>query len=331
MKTIAILYGEIAEHANKDDQDTLVQVEAISATLRDAGYDVTPVMLSLNLQAASDCLREIQPDVVFNLVESVAGHGRLIYLGTALLDALKLPYTGVHTDAMFVTSNKLLAKQRLQSANIPTPAWFTLEQLRSGGQIPHERYIMKSVWEHASIGLSDASIIRTNQAEELRRALEQQQAHLGGEGFAETYIDGREFNLSLLADNDGTPTVLPPAEIVFQGYDNGKITIVDYRAKWEETSFEYHNTVRTFDTLSEDDPLCRRLQIIALDCWYAFGLRGYARVDFRVDESGEPFVLEVNANPCLSPDAGFAAAAARAGLTYREALLRIIEAGCLHG
>lgn len=330
MKNIVILYGELPQNANKDDMDTLAQVKAISEALRDAGYSVTPVMLSLNLQAAKDRLREIQPDLVFNLVESVAGHGRLIYLGTALLDALKIPYTGVHTDAMFITSNKLLAKQRFQAANIPTPLWFTREQLRSGAQIPPERYIMKSVWEHASIGLSEASIRQTNQADELWQALEQQQAELGGEGFAETYIDGREFNLSLLADSDGTPTVLPIAEIVFQGYDNGKAKIVDYLAKWEESSFEYVNTVRAFDTLAEDDPLNRRLQIIALDCWYAFGLRGYARVDFRVSDAGEPFVLEVNANPCLSPDAGFAAAAARAGITYRETLVSIIAAGFLN-
>lgn len=329
MKNIAILYGELPHNANKDDLDTLAQVNAISETLRGVGHDVTPVPLSLNLQAACDCLQQFQPDIVFNLVESVVGHGRLIHLGTALLDMLKIPYTGVHTDAMFTTSNKLLAKQRLQAANIPTPQWFTLAQLRSGRQIPPERYIIKSVWEHASIGLSDASIIHTNQADELRRALEQQQAALGGEGFAEMYIDGREFNLSLLADSDGEPTVLPPAEIVFQGYDDGKIKIVDYRAKWEESSFEYANTVRTFDTLPEDDPLWRRLQIIALDCWYAFGLRGYARVDFRVSEAGEPFVLEVNANPCLALDAGFAAAAVRAGLTYQDVLLRIIETGCL--
>jgi len=325
MKNIVILYGELPQNANKDDMDTLTQVNAISETLRGTGYDVTPVPLSLNLQAARDCLREIQPDVVFNLVESVAGHGRLIYLGTALLDALKLPYTGVHTDAMFMTSNKLLAKQRLQAANIPTPQWFTLEQLRSGGQIPPERYIIKSVWEHASIGLSGASIVSANQADDLRQALEQQQAALGGEGFAETYIDGREFNLSLLADNDGEPMVLPPAEIVFQGYDDGKAKIVDYRAKWEESSPEYQHTVRTFDTLPEDDPLWRRLQIIALDCWYAFGLRGYARVDFRVNEAGEPFVLEVNANPCLSPDAGFAAAAVCSGLTYQQVILRLVS------
>ena len=323
MKNIAILYGELPEHANKDDMDTLAQVNAISETLRGVGHDVTPVPLSLNLQAACDCLRQIQPDIVFNLVESVAGHGRLIHLGTALLDALNIPYTGVHTDAMFMTSNKLLAKQRLQSVNIPTPHWFTREQLQSGGYIPRERYIIKSVWEHASIGLSDVSIVQTNQADELRQALEQQQAGLGGEGFAETYIDGREFNLSLLADPDGTPTVLPPAEIVFQGYDDGKLKIVDYRAKWEESSFEYANTVRTFDTLTEDDPLWRRLQIIALDCWYAFGLKGYARVDFRVNEAGEPFVLEINANPCLAPDAGFAAAADRAGLSYQQVILRI--------
>ena len=118
--------------------------------------------------------------------------------------------------------------------------------------------------------------------------------------------------------------MLPPAEIVFDGYPPGKPRIVGYRAKWDAESFEYRHTVRSFEFERRDAPLVDSLRSLALRCWELFGLRGYARVDFRVDAAGRPWILEVNANPCLSPDAGFAAAAARAGLSFERVVERIV-------
>ena len=132
-------------------------------------------------------------------------------------------------------------------------------------------------------------------------------ARLGRACYAEQYIDGREFNLSVLASPQG-PQVLPPAEIDFSGFPPGKPRLVGYRAKWEEGSFEFQHTPRRFDFPAEDGPLLDRLRDLALGSWRVFGLRGYGRVDFRVDEAGHPWVLETNTNPCLSPDAGFYAA-----------------------
>jgi D-alanine-D-alanine ligase len=145
-----------------------------------------------------------------------------------------------------------------------------------------------------------------------------------GDCFAESYVHGREFNLSVLAGAGG-PEVLPPAEIVFEAYPEGKPRIVGYRAKWDETSFEYTHTVRRFEFAGADAPLIGALGSLALRCWDLFGLRGYARVDFRVDESGGPWILEVNANPCISPDAGFVAAAERAGLSFEHVVERIVD------
>jgi D-alanine-D-alanine ligase len=146
----------------------------------------------------------------------------------------------------------------------------------------------------------------------------------GGEWFAETFVEGREFNLSILADENG-PEVLPPAEIIFEGYSEEMPKIVDYRAKWDETAYSYHHTPRNFDFASSDLPLLETLKKLALDCWKVFDLRGYARVDFRVDTKGAPWVLEVNANPCLSTDAGFAAALERAGISFKAAVDRILK------
>ncbi|MBU0743281.1 D-alanine--D-alanine ligase, partial [bacterium] len=143
--------------------------------------------------------------------------------------------------------------------------------------------------------------------------------------FAEAYVEGREFNLSLLDGPDG-PRVLPPAELHFVDYPPGKPRIVGYTAKWDETSFEYGHTVRSFDLADGDGPLATRLADLALACWRLFDLRGWARVDFRVDADGAPWILEANANPCLSPDAGFQAAVTRAGLDFDAAVARILAA-----
>jgi D-alanine-D-alanine ligase len=132
--------------------------------------------------------------------------------------------------------------------------------------------------------------------------------------------------LSILAGPQG-PQVLPPAEIIFEGYDADQPRIVGYRAKWDVDSEEFRQTPRSFDFGPDDRPLLAELQALALQCWQLFGLRGYARVDFRVDDHGRPWILEINANPCLSPDAGFAAALARAGIVFSRAVKWIITDG----
>lgn len=321
---IAIVHGEIPAHAAQDEQDTLIQAATVQEVLLRQGHTTRTIDLPLNLAKAADALLEFRPDVVFNLVETVGGQGRLLHLGPALFDALHLPYTGAKTDAIFTTSNKLLAKQLLRGARLPTPEWFRFQDLTDATCFSIDRYIVKSVWEHASVGMSEASVLAATSVADLRQALTQRLTALGGEGFAEAYIEGREFNLALLAGPHG-PQVLPPAEIRFEAYPAGKLKIVDYRAKWDETSFEYQHTVRHFDYPPDDEPLLQRLSALALDCWRCFDLRGYARVDFRVDQANQPWVLEINANPCLSPDAGFMAAAAQAGLTADHVIERILH------
>jgi len=111
----------------------------------------------------------------------------------------------------------------------------------------------------------------------------------------------------------------------FEGFGPDRHRIVDYEAKWAEGSFAERHTVRSFSPAQEDGPLVERLSALARRCWNLFGLRGYARIDFRVDDDGRPYVLEVNANPCLSPDAGFMAAARQAGLDMDAVVHRLVE------
>jgi D-alanine-D-alanine ligase len=318
-----LLYGRLPPHAASDEQDVMVEAATVGRALSGLGYRVVRVPVTLDLRRAGRLLRRLSPQLVFNLVESLEGQDRLASLAPALLDWLGLAYTGSRTEAIFLTSSKLLTKERLRAAGIPTPAW---AEASAAGCEPGfaPPYIVKSVWEHASIGLTGSSVARDggSLAGELRRRAAAGPAR---SLFVEAYVEGREFNLALL-EGPGGPQVLPPAEIEFHAYPDGKPRIVDYAAKWDSGSVEYNQTPRRFDFQPGDRGLLERLAALARECWGLFRLRGYARVDFRVDAKGEPWVLEVNTNPCLSPDAGFLAAAAQAGLSITETVRRIVEA-----
>ncbi|MHB8810595.1 MAG: D-alanine--D-alanine ligase family protein [Desulfobulbaceae bacterium] len=323
---IAVIHNRVGAEDSPDARDVLQQAAVVSEALTSLGHEVLRWSCGLDLEEARQEVAMARPDLVFNLVEELAGFGRLIHLFPSLLDALRIPYTGAPAEAVFLTSNKILAKERLLQAGLPTPAWAGPWPAVGGERRPTagtEKWIIKSVWEHASIGLDEGSVLTTDSEASLAAEMRRRCNALGGACFAEEFIDGREFNLSLLAGAEG-PEVLPPAEIVFSGYTPDMVRIVDYRAKWDEESFHYHHTPRTFDFGPEDEGLLQELTEIARRCWHAFGLAGYARVDFRVDQAGRPFILEINTNPCLSPDAGFAAALVRAGISFARAMARIV-------
>ncbi len=336
---VLIIYDHVADDASPDQADALDQARAVAAALEALGHEWMTMGVTLDLYAAREAIARLQPEIVFNLVESLGGSGRLIHALPALLDVMGVPYTGATADMQFITSHKPLAKELLAASRIQTPDWTTLSKLRrnaaletasayAGGQ-----WIIKSLWEHASIGIDAQSVITTSDPAVILRELETRLDHLGGAGFAEEYVDGREFNVSLLAGGNEvapgvwTPQVLPPAEITFREPERwgARPRIVNYDCKWNEDSFEYRHTERVFDFVEDDQPLLQRLIATARACWVVFELRGYARVDFRVDAQGEPWVLEVNTNPCLSPDAGFAAALDRGGIEYAQAIARILQ------
>ena len=305
-KPLAILHDAHAALGPPDQSDTLLEAQAIAAAVRGLGYAPAIVPVGLDLTALERTLAELAPEAVFNLVESLEGRGRLVPIVPALLESLGLPYTGCSAVAIGLTSDKRLAKRLLAQAGIATPPL-------PGAGPADGKWIVKSVWEHASLGLDDGSIV---DGASVVRTIDRKRAEHGGEWFAEQYVPGRELNVALLGQTAG-PRVLPVAEIRFDGFPSAKPRIVGYAAKWHTESFEYRHTVRSFAVEPE---LAARVARIALDCWELFRLDGYARVDFRVDERGEPWVLEVNANPCLSPDAGYAAALAEAGVEYSDAL-----------
>jgi D-alanine-D-alanine ligase len=315
---VIILYNAVDVNANPDEADVLHQVDLVSEALAELGYLPESFPLGNNLKSDLDKIKARQPLFVFNLVESVFDKGELLYIGAALLNALKIPFTGVPVDGLFLTTNKVLTKKLLKYNRIPTPAYFTVDELHL--LKPGTRYLLKPVSEDGSVDLDEDSVFTMEQKEMLEKISHLSSSHY----FIEEYIEGREFNLSILGGK-GKADVLAPAEMVFHNYPEGKPHILGYTAKWDESSMEYKNTTRSFDSLSPQSPLYRKMVRLARKCWTCFGLKGFARVDFRVDEQDNPYVIEINGNPCISPDSGFIAAAHREGLSNREIIGRIVE------
>lgn len=326
---IAVLHNAVAPGARADEADVLVQVDTVRAALEGAGHEVTPIGCDLDLERIRRRLLALEPAVVFNLVESLGGHDRLLPLVPALCDALAIPYTGSPTEALVLSTGKLSTKRALAAAGLPVPPVLAaFPPLRDAAGAPlrerswHGPVIVKAVWEHGSPSMDDRAVLR--QPFDLTQVLAERAADLGGACFAEPYIEGRELNVAVLERDDGL-SVLPPAEIVFEGYPEGKPRIVGYRAKWEPHSFEYRRTPRRFELPASDRPLLAELERLARGAFHACGLHGYGRIDFRVDAAGLPWILEVNANPCLSPDAGLAAASAKAGIPLGELILELVR------
>ncbi|MFW5707851.1 MAG: D-alanine--D-alanine ligase family protein [Bacteroidota bacterium] len=321
MKNIIIFHSPLPENAPADELDVLQEAEFFQKGLLALGYAVSAMPFPYNLQTLERVLHEQKPEFVVNLVETVFGSGQLVHLGPFMFEHFRLRYTGCSAHAMYLSSHKIFSKQFMHANGIPTPVFFTFTGLQqTKDELIQKPFLIKSLWEHASFGMDESRQLLFSTRQELLERFEEETRP--EDFFCEEYIHGREFNLSVLQGENGAE-VLPPAEIRFE-YPDGKPRILGYKAKWEEDSFEYRHTVRTFEFSTDDLPLLNQLKSIALQCWEVFGLVGYARVDFRVDEKGRIYVLEINANPCISDDSGFVATARRAGLADTEVVKRII-------
>jgi D-alanine-D-alanine ligase len=317
MRRCCIIYNEPREGALADELDVLDQVSHIEKHLIDLGISVYRKGITERFMTEISELAKERPDFVFNLVESINNKGELIYFVPALLNLHSIPYSGNSLESIFLTTNKTICSNSMKTAGINNPGSYLPSQFKL--LIPGRKYIVKPIWEDGSLGITSESVFECKPGfEEKLKTLDD------SHWFIEDYIDGREFNISILTNEDG-PEVLPPAEIVFVNYDEKRPRIIDFKAKWEMDSFEYINTVREFPGTKLNEKLLTNLRTAALSCWNLFGLKGYARVDVRTDNSDNVFVIEINGNPCISPDGGFVAATKEAGYPFTEVLQRIIN------
>ncbi|HXC54623.1 MAG TPA: hypothetical protein VNU97_04965 [Rhizomicrobium sp.] len=316
---ILVLHSDVAPDAPPEEIDTLTSAEAVAQALRKHGHDVAKAPFTTDTDRFARLIEEARADVVFNLVEGVDGLGALAPIAPRMLDEVGAIYTGVDAVAMAVTSDKPLTKRRLREAGIATADWSEAPDWRG---LTDGTYIVKSTLEDASVGLDDGCVVTGKEAVK-RRAADSALRH-GGKWFAEAFVDGREFNISMM-QGPGGPIVMPLAEMRFDDWPADKPRIVGYGAKWDDSLDVNDQMVRAFDTEKNDPVLAAKLRSACERAWKLFDFTGYIRVDFRVTPEGEPLILEINTNPCIAPDAGFAAAGAELGIPYDELIVRLVD------
>ena len=313
---IVILHNEVFSDF-PDQLDVISQRDLVREACEQLNHEVVCLTVGHNLLEDIEKVKAESPDIVFNLVEDLWGKGELIYVAPSLLNSYKLPFTGVPLEALFITTNKVLAKKWMRYHGLPTADFFAIDELDRLD--PAKTYIAKPIWEEASVGITDDFIFKAADKSKVEKIQQLPASHY----FVEEFIDGREFNVSILTKN-GEAEILPPAEMIFSHYFDNKHKIVGYKAKWDEHSEEYKQTNRTFDTLKNENSLKQKLISICQDSWKAFNLKGYVRIDFRIDAMDNIYILEINGNPCISPDSGFVAALQHAGHTVDKMIERIL-------
>jgi D-alanine-D-alanine ligase len=322
MMRVLVLHSDVPPDAPPDEQDTLLQAAAVESTLLALGHEASRIVFIPDPSALEAVISREYPDVVFNLVETIWGRGEHAPLAPAMLAQLGVPFTGASAASIATCGDKVLTKRILAGAGagLPTPAWSEPPHWRSIGD---GRWIVKSASEDASLGLDDGAVVAGRKAVAARA--QASAARHGGRWFAERYIEGREFNVALI-EKEGEPHALPIGEMMFEHWDENRPRIIGYAAKWDEAAADYRDTTRVFHWRERDPGLNRTLEDLSKQCWGLFGLAGYARVDFRVDAEGQPFILEINPNPCLEPNAGVAAACEQAGIPYAALIDDIVRA-----
>ena len=311
---IAILFDGASAAA--PDQLIVGTVDAVAAELASEGNEIVRVSVSPDAKWIEK-LRRAHVDLVFNLCESIDGVAALEPPVISVLELLNLPYTGGSSWTTALCLRKHVVNEALQGAGLPVPKFAVV---RRGGTIPSVGFpaICKPAAEDASIGVEQRSVVRTT-----RQLTERVSAMLErwDEVLVQRYVEGREVNVGILGD-----ATLPIAEIDFGRMPKGMWRIVTYTSKWETGSLEDLGSAPRCPARLPA-AVATQLRRVAIAAWRLVGGTGYGRVDLRVDERGRPWILEVNANPDIAPDAGLARMARVAGIEYGALVRQICELG----
>jgi D-alanine-D-alanine ligase len=302
-------------------------IEHMRSVLAKEGYEVEAINLKDRFTLLHRTLTKDPPDVIFNLVEMFNDSPWDEFKVAGLYELLKIPFTGAPALTLGICQRKMLTKQILLATGIPTPRFkkFSKNHIpkRHGLQYP---LIVKPAREDASTGIENESVV-TNR-EDLLKRVEHIIEDYEQSALVEEYIDGRELNVSILGDTD--PVALPISEIDFSEVPAHLHKIVSYQSKWDPSHEAYHTA---YPVCPADLPkaTARRAHQIALRAFTAMRCRDYARIDIRLSKNKKLYVLEVNPNPDLAAEVGFMRSAEEYGLSFGEALKRIVELALVRG
>lgn len=292
--------------------------------LRELGHEVQILGVSDALLPIRTTVEGWSPDVVFNLLVEFKDVGAYQVHVVSYLEVLQVRYTGCNSRGILLARDKALAKQIFRYHRVPTPA-FCVVRLGRAPRLPGSlQYplIVKSVEEEASLGLSQASVVRD--PEQLCERVEFVHRSVATDAIVEEYVEGRELTIGVLG-NDRLRT-LPVWEMFFEKLPEGSLPIATARVKWD---LEYQKRVgiRTGPARRLPNGLPERIARLARRVYRCLGLSGYARIDLRLTPGRMIYVIEANAVPDLAQDEDFAMSAEAAGISYRSLVQRVVNLG----
>ena len=319
----------IQEYDNqmREEMDLALNAVRIQEALVSRGHVVECADFGPDLIATAQKAREFGAEIGFNLIECPLQCSDKEPHGAAFFELMNLPYTGNDPYAISVCKNKALTKCACAFGGIPTPAFKVCHApLRSRVPLNYP-VIVKPIEEDGSEGISENSVVETEAM--LRRRVGEVFERFKRPVLVEEYIEGRELNMAVWGNGTAEDPyeVLPPAELL---YHSKLWRVCSFESKWLADHPSYHEITARCPAEIPDE-LKRRLERLTLACARTFRLSGYARVDLRVDRKGRAFVLEVNPNPDLSPEVGFARNAAAAGFSFEQVVEEIVALGIARG
>jgi D-alanine-D-alanine ligase len=291
--------------------------------LKQLGHEVETLAVFDNVAAIVAKLETYKPDVVFNLTESFY-HDRSHEPNIpALLDLMKVRYTGSGPEALLLCKDKALAKKVLTYHRVRLPRFVVSQRVRPLRRL--RRFVfpafVKPVSEESSDGISQASFVRVEEeAIERARFIHQK---FNCDALIEEYIEGRELYLSVLGNS--RLTVFPPREIFFEQVPEDAPKFATFHAKWND-AYRKKWGIRNAAAGPLPDGVQENLSRLARRIYRLLKIRGFGRIDVRLTPAGEVFVIEANPNPCLAHDEDFARAAAAAGMGYDALIQQILDA-----
>ncbi len=323
---IALIYNQEEEIIRGESQDlialqyTIKTAASIHEALCRLGYQTVMVPVRNDIEAFAQDLSLYSPrnTFVFNICDGFAGDNFSASRIPKLLRELGFKHTGSRAEAIRLCTDKARAKQRLVKQGVPTPAYQIFSR-PSGDVSLHFPAIVKPVHEDASMGINEKSVV-TNSTDMFQR-VDYVVSEYSQPALVEEYITGREFSVSMWGN--GTMEVMPITEHDFSAVKDPLKSLLTYELKWVEDSFTY-NEFRVICPAQLSPADEQNVKTVAVDAFRAMGLRDFGRVDIRYRDN-VPYVIDINEIPDLSPDAGFARSAERAGYAYDQMVDRILN------
>lgn len=297
--------------------DISPDAKSIQKCLQSAGYETALVGLEDEVLNTFTNLKDINPDLIFNLCEGKGEDSLMESRIASLLELMGFSFTGSPSRSIVMCHDKSFAKRLLSMYQIPTPPFICINPGEKIDVCPIDfPVIVKPVHEDGSLGIEDDAVVNDTSA--LRNRVDRVHSKYKQAALAEQYIDGRELNFSILGNDPFL--FINIREVKFQkGYK-----IVSFQGKWKETSKAYQSTPVTND-VEINTQLRDRLIELAKKCFKVFEMHDYGRIDVRLNSSGIPYVIDVNPNPCIAPDSGMAMAAEEEGFNYAQFVEKIVD------